>query len=138
MIGAGLDTYSLMATAGCLTDPSSLSYCYVEAVANPNPSDVYFYQLPLDMSLPETSKPTCSACAKSLLSLYAAAKGDATEGLADTYAGAAGVGDGACGKAYAVASVGASPNAGRPLFGEPGRRWRSFLIAVICVVLAWS
>lgn len=62
-----------MRQAGCLADQTTNAYCYLEAVRNPNPSDVYYYQLPLGLAVPNNTKPTCSACTKSLMSLFDAA-----------------------------------------------------------------
>jgi hypothetical protein len=94
-----------MFDAGCLSDPTTNSYCYVSAVANSNPSDVYFYNLPLGFNLPNSTASTCSACTKSLLGLYAAGLGSSTgstlTGLRKTYQNAVGVAQSQCGQAYA-------------------------------------
>ncbi|KAF7360259.1 hypothetical protein MVEN_00755000 [Mycena venus] len=41
-----LNAFDLMRNAGCLTDPTTNTYCYLDAVRNSNPSDTYFYSLP--------------------------------------------------------------------------------------------
>jgi hypothetical protein len=102
----GLESYGLLYTAGCLPDPVTSSYCYVEAVFNQMPSDLFFYQLPLGIGLPNSTRLTCSACPKSLMSLYAAsltANGTAggNTGLAETYENAAKIADSGCGADYA-------------------------------------
>jgi hypothetical protein len=63
----------MMAKAGCLADPSTSTYCYIDSVYSRDPSDLYFYQLPLGTKLPPSTKATCSGCTRSLLSLYHAA-----------------------------------------------------------------
>jgi len=66
-----LDAYSLMYDAACtLTDPTTNSYCFLNAAHNSNPSDLYLYQLPIGNTYPTSATPTCSTCSKSLLSLY--------------------------------------------------------------------
>jgi hypothetical protein len=46
-------------------------------VRAPSPSDLYFYSLPLGLSLPNDTSPTCGSCTRSLLALYADALPDA-------------------------------------------------------------
>ena len=93
-----LQGYSLMRNAVCMADPNTNSYCYVEATHNINPSDLYFYQLPFGNKLPQSTKPTCSACTKSLMSLYAQSLN--ISALSKTYDSAAQTANGACGAGY--------------------------------------
>ncbi|EIN08372.1 hypothetical protein PUNSTDRAFT_134758 [Punctularia strigosozonata HHB-11173 SS5] len=72
----GLLAFPVMRQAGCLADQTTNTYCYLEAVRNTNPSDVFYYQLPLGLAVPNNTKPTCSACTKSLMSLFDAALPD--------------------------------------------------------------
>jgi len=102
----GLQAYDLMYTAGCLSDPNTNTYCYLNAVHNSIPSDVYMYQLPLGLTFPKTATPTCSTCAKSLMAVYANGLQNATTGshlsaLATSYPGAAQLATKACGSSYA-------------------------------------
>lgn len=66
----GLQAYKLMRTAGCAVDPNTNTYCYINAVHNTNPSDVYYYNLPLGLSMPKTAVPTCSSCTRNLMSIF--------------------------------------------------------------------
>jgi len=102
-----------MHDAGCLPDPATNAYCYVEAAVNSNPSDLYFYQLPLGVSLPVSTMSTCSGCTKSLLAMYAAALGNGAElanlgGLKATYGHAAKLANAECGQGYAASSASSS------------------------------
>jgi hypothetical protein len=104
-----LQSYSLTYNTGCLTDPSTSSYCYVKAAHNTNPSDLYFYSLPQSVAIPNTSTLTCSSCTKSLMALYVNAlnsdsTGELTE-LGRVYAGAEELAVGQCGSGYAQAST---------------------------------
>ncbi|KAK7685943.1 hypothetical protein QCA50_010753 [Cerrena zonata] len=93
-----LQAYSLMRDAVCMADPSTNAYCYVEATHNINPSDLYFYQLPFGVKLPQSTKPSCSSCTKSLMSLYTQSLN--ISALSTTYEAAAQTANGACGAGY--------------------------------------
>jgi hypothetical protein len=47
----GLLVYSLMRNIGCQSNPSTNVYCYISAVLDSNPSDLYYYQLPFGIML---------------------------------------------------------------------------------------
>ncbi|KAF9467744.1 hypothetical protein BDZ94DRAFT_1287463 [Collybia nuda] len=101
-----LQAYSMMRDAGCLPDPTTNTYCYLSAANNPSPSDSYFYQLPLGHKIPPTSTPTCSACTKSLMTIYSTALEDPEvssklDGLRKTYPSAAQMAVNQCGAGYA-------------------------------------
>jgi hypothetical protein len=104
-----LKAFTLMATTSCLADPSTNTYCYVKAVFSQNPSDLYFYQLPFGIKLPNNTAPTCSACTKTMMGLYAWALGNETKGelsgLETTYQSAANLAVGKCGDGYAPIQV---------------------------------
>jgi hypothetical protein len=122
-----------MFAAGCLSNPSTSSYCYLDAVYSPDPSDLYFYQLPLGIKLPNTTHATCSACTKSLMSLYsgslsANASDGANAGLSVTYASAAQFVDTICGKSYAQEQ--ASSRGARMARVEGAMPWLSALILI--------
>jgi hypothetical protein len=96
-----------MAQVGCLSDPTTMAYCYIEAVYGPMTTDMFVYQLPLGIKLPRPVKASCSACTKTIMGMYAnvlqtnGSSGE-TNGLTTTYNDAAGLLDGACGQAYAT------------------------------------
>lgn len=68
-----LQAFQVMYQSACLTDPVTNAYCYVSAVQNSNPSDLYFYSLPLGIPLPKTTTPSCSSCSKTMMGLYSTA-----------------------------------------------------------------
>jgi hypothetical protein len=131
-----LKAFTLMSTTGCLADPSTNTYCYVKAVFSQNPSDLYFYQLPFGMKLPDTTAPTCSACTKTMMGLYAWALGNETKGdmsgLETTYLSAANLAVGKCGDGYAPVQVANVSGAARSGNG--------IVLALILVagLMAWS
>jgi hypothetical protein len=97
-----------MRDAACLPDPATNIFCFLNAVRNTDPTDLYYYQLPLGISLPQTANPLCSPCTGSILGIYAQALQDTTqadslEGLKKTYKPAAAVAIKSCGSSYATA-----------------------------------
>jgi len=66
-----LQAFQVMYESACLINPITNAYCFLSAVQNSNPSDLYFYSLPLGIPLPKTSTPSCSACSKTLMGIYA-------------------------------------------------------------------
>lgn len=106
----GLLAYSLMRDVACLPDQATNAYCYVEAAHSSNAGDLYFYKLPLGYQLPASTKPSCSACTKSVMNLYAQSNLTA---LAGVYDSAATIANGVCGSGFVtVPSGGVSGGAG--------------------------
>ena len=130
----GLQAYSLMRDAACLVDQSTNAYCYVSATHNPNPSDLYFYQLPLGISLPSTTEPSCSACTKSLMQLFSLANN--VTALEGTYGGAAAVADGTCGEGYVKQTLAGSGGA-RGVGGVSGWVVAVVVVGVVVVGGGW-
>jgi len=102
-----LEAYDLMRSAGCLVDPTTNTYCYIDAAHNQEPSDIYFYSLPLGVSIPNNTVASCSACTKSLMSLYYSALSNSSQAqeltsLQDTYPSGARIAVAECGPAYAT------------------------------------
>jgi len=114
-----LQAYQVMANAACLTDPTSNSYCFVDAVQSANPADLYYYQLPLGLPLPANAKPTCSPCLRSIMSTFAAGVQNSTStsltGLRATYDVAAEASVTTCGADFAQTNLvnGAATELGR-------------------------
>ncbi|KAG8717263.1 hypothetical protein FRC08_007891 [Ceratobasidium sp. 394] len=104
----GFKTYDLMRQAGCLVNQRSNAYCFVEAVASTSPSDTYFYALPIGTPVPQKSAPSCSACIKSLMALYANHATDTTLPLSKVYPPAQKFATSACGADYAIAVANAA------------------------------
>ncbi|KAJ7247850.1 hypothetical protein B0H12DRAFT_1020437 [Mycena haematopus] len=114
-----LNAFDLMRSAGCLVDPTTDTYCYLDAVRNSNPSDTYFFSLPLGISMPNNTIASCSACTKSLMTLYYGALSNSSQSsglssLQAAYPGAAKIAVADCGTAYATLTT-ASPSGALPL-----------------------
>ncbi|KAG6916150.1 hypothetical protein DXG01_008202 [Tephrocybe rancida] len=131
-----LRAYSLFREVGCLTDPTANTYCYMNAVRSSDPSDLYFYGLPLGIALPKSTKPSCSACTRSLMSTYSAALSDPAQaavltGLKKTYADSAALAVAQCGSGYADTTL----DSGAASALLHGRSWLTALILLLGVLL---
>ena len=108
-----LQAFQVMHDVACLADPTTNAYCYLNAVRNTNPSDLYFYSLPLGIPLPDTATPSCSACSKSVMGIYSNALQDPTQaklltGLKSSYKASAQIAAQYCGSAFALTSISAA------------------------------
>lgn len=133
----GLLVYSLMRNVGCQSNPSTNVYCYISAAMNTNPSDLYFYQLPFGISLPNNTTPSCSACTKTIMDLYLSAVSgtdpnttDATvrASLSKTYASASQLSVNVCGNNYVQTT--AAVNGGKHLVNY-GFGWTIAVVVII-------
>jgi hypothetical protein len=102
-----------MHDSACLADPTTNAYCYLNAVHNSNPSDLYFYSLPLGIPLPPTTTPSCSACSKTIMGLYSTALQDPSQanlltGLKSTYKASAQIALQHCGAGFALTAISAA------------------------------
>ncbi|KAI0754341.1 hypothetical protein C8Q80DRAFT_1094050 [Daedaleopsis nitida] len=109
---AGLQSYNLMREVGCQVDTDTDMYCYVEAAQSTHPSDLYLYQLPLGLALPNTTVPSCTACVQNVMGAFARDPAAAPK-LQDTYASAAAIVNNACGSGF-VATVNFAANGAPP------------------------
>ncbi|QSZ34765.1 hypothetical protein DSL72_007623 [Monilinia vaccinii-corymbosi] len=97
----GLLAYSTLFTASCLKDPSNGAYCYAEAVTNASsPTDSYIYYLPLKVSLPSASQPSCNACLKNTMAVFQQAGSVKTSAIAGNYVQAASQINARCGPGF--------------------------------------
>ena len=108
-----LQAFQVMHDVACLADPTTNAYCYLNAVRNTNPSDLYFYSLPLGIPLPDTATPSCSACSKSVMGIYSTALQDPNQaklltGLKSSYKASAQIAAQYCGSAFALTSISAA------------------------------
>lgn len=100
-----------MYSAACAQNPRSDAYCYIEAAANSSPADLYLYQLPFGIDLPnKAANFSCSTCSRGLLGIYADNLSNKTlandlDKLKETYEGAALVVNAACGSNFARTAV---------------------------------
>lgn len=129
-----LQAFQVMHDASCLADPTTNTYCFLTAVRNPNPSDLYYYQLPLGIRLPNKSTPSCKACTKSVMGIYAAAIQNSTQapglaGLKATYEPAAELSVGLCGAGYAKTLA----SSASPLTGT-----NMNILSVFLVMTTWT
>jgi len=132
-----LRAFEVMHDSVCLADPTTNSYCFLSAVQNTNPSDFYFYSLPLGIPLPATSTPSCSACSKSIMGIYAAALQDRPQatlltGLKTAYTVSAQLAVQLCGAAFAQTSISAAMS----LSHSSPMIFTSSILALIWIILS--
>lgn len=104
----GLDLFALSRQAGCLSNPDTDVYCYVQAAAQKNASDLYLYQVLFGLQIPNNTRPSCSSCTKNLMNLFVSAisgqgeiqDDDVRNMLAEAYAHAADIAVGVCGNGF--------------------------------------
>jgi hypothetical protein len=90
MAYAGLTSYNMLYSATCLQDPETSMYCFANAVTNlTTPSNVYFYFLPLNMTLPGSATPGCNWCLQETMGIYQSAAASRRQAISYTYQPAA-------------------------------------------------
>ena len=101
---AGFVAYEPLYHAGCLKNVPQGDYCYASAVTNAtSPTSSYIYYLPLGMALPGGTQPTCSACLKNTMAVFAEAATNASQPLSVDYGPAAQQIDMTCGPTFVEA-----------------------------------
>lgn len=98
----GLISYQVVYSATCLKDPDTAVYCFGNAVTNQtNPTDTYFYYLPLNSSLPGGTVPICASCLQDTMAIYQVATANRRQPIANTYDSAADQVNTLCGPNFA-------------------------------------
>ncbi|EIW70416.1 hypothetical protein TREMEDRAFT_28982 [Tremella mesenterica DSM 1558] len=124
----GIGNYALLRKAEGLLD-SSGRFCYLDAVADGRPDDLYLWNLPAGIALPSTSRPTCSACSAQLLNLYTSSL-SSTPTLNSTIVNSAVQSvNSACGSTFVSYSATSAASPSR-------RMWNLWLGTVLCGI--WS
>ena len=115
----GFISYSPLYQAACLKDNTG-NYCYANAITNTSsPSDSYVYFLPLGVTLPGGSRPTCSTCLKQTMGIFAQSAGNLSQPISEDYSSAATQIDAGCGPNFVNASI--TPIQGSATSGAEGR-----------------
>ncbi|EFQ27092.1 hypothetical protein CGRA01v4_07600 [Colletotrichum graminicola] len=97
----GLKSYEMLYKATCLTDPDTSMYCFANAVTNlTTPANVYFYYLPLNMTLPASANPTCGSCLQRTMDIFQTYTMNRKLPIASTYEDAAAQVNTMCGPEY--------------------------------------
>ncbi|KAF2816334.1 uncharacterized protein BDZ99DRAFT_376295 [Mytilinidion resinicola] len=96
----GFLAYQPLYQAGCLRDARG-NYCFANAITNTTAVvDSYPYYLPLGVSLPATSRPTCSTCLQDTMAIFSSFAGNTTQPISQTYGDAAQQIDVGCGPTF--------------------------------------
>ncbi|KAF9652659.1 hypothetical protein BDM02DRAFT_2541166 [Thelephora ganbajun] len=137
-----LGLYTISRNAGCQSNPATNAYCYIQAATLSDPSDLYFYQVQFGLRIPNNTRPSCSSCTKSLMSLYVSAisgqegiKDDTVRSmLAQAYAHAARIATGVCGDGF-VQNIAVDGSGSPGLSLSLSSLWFASLIGYISVVI---
>ena len=119
----GFLAYLPVYQAGCLkSDPNNTStsketssnndYCFTSSVNATNQADISLYYLPLGVTLPGNSRPTCSSCTQQTMSYFAAAAQNLSTPLGQDYSSAAVQVNQGCGPSFVNATVQPIPGTG--------------------------
>ena len=129
----GLLAYKPLYTATCLKNQVSKSYCFAESITNAsNPGDNYLYYLPLNISLPGGSRPTCNSCLQNTMAVFSAATSDRESALASDYVNAAMQVNVNCGPTFTNTSLAAAVSSGASSISILGQNYG--LIALVFAV----
>lgn len=134
----GLIAYQTLYEASCLHNPTTSSYCAVDAFTNTSsPTDSYVYYLPLAMNLPGGATPTCDACLQDTMQIYQKASANQTQPIFDTYASAAEQINVICGIKFVNASIPAAVSSGAGISSKIGSGEGLGALILVLVVLLW-
>ncbi|KAF3769874.1 hypothetical protein M406DRAFT_270867, partial [Cryphonectria parasitica EP155] len=98
----GLVAYQVVYSATCLKNDDTSAYCFGDAVTNStDPTETYFYFLPLNSTLPGSTVPNCGSCLQDTMSIYHVATANRKQPIANTYVSAAQDVDVICGPTFA-------------------------------------
>ncbi|KAH0336225.1 hypothetical protein KCU81_g8680, partial [Aureobasidium melanogenum] len=129
----GFIAYQSLYHAGCLLNSNTGSYCFSDAVTNASsPTDSYVYYLPLGISLPSTTTPSCSSCLRDTMSVFASAATNRSQPLSMVYGTAAAMIDLTCGADFVNASIPTVPSTGAASSVQSGLG----LVGIIAVLLS--
>lgn len=119
----GMMAYQPLYTASCLKDAETNAYCFGNAITNlTTPANAYFYFLPLNISLPGSSIPSCNRCLQLTMGIYRSATADRTASIANTYLSAAQQVDSVCGPSFVNDTLPAATSGGVSIKG-PALAW---------------
>ncbi|KAH7107046.1 hypothetical protein BKA62DRAFT_685862 [Auriculariales sp. MPI-PUGE-AT-0066] len=97
----GFSNWAQYRDLGCIINPRSNAYCYVESLNAADANDAYLYSLPLGIDM-KTPRPTCSRCAQQVMGTLRQYAGNATLPIAKTYPEIQSATSTACGADYAL------------------------------------
>lgn len=111
---------------------------FSDAVTNAtSPTDSYVYYLPLGVSLPGTTSPSCSSCLQNTMSVFASAATNRSQPISKIYTAAAAMIDLTCGAQFVNSSTPVHPSTGAASLvsqGLGGLGSAALLLALIIVV----
>lgn len=132
----GLTSYELVFKATCLQDPDDSQYCFASAVNNNNNgSNVYPYQMPLNMTFPASATPDCNWCLEETMRIYQAAAADRESFIARVYEDAARQMNTVCGPDFVNDTLPDPVESGSTALAVPTWAVSVALLAVAAIIL---
>lgn len=131
----GLQAYLPLYTASCLRNPATDAYCFADAITNTSsPTDSYIYYLPLNISLPGGTQPTCNQCLQDTMGVFETEASNTSSALHFDYQTAAMQVNVNCGPGYVNQTLGTAqvPNAAGAAAGFGGPQ------IVFGLMMAWA
>ncbi|KEQ86127.1 hypothetical protein M438DRAFT_270930 [Aureobasidium pullulans EXF-150] len=117
----GFVAYQSLYHAGCLLNSETGAYCFSDAVTNAtSPTDSYVYYLPLGVSLPGTTAPSCSECLRDTMSAFGSAATNRSQPVSNVFASAAAMIDLTCGADFVNASIPHQPTSAAASLASTG------------------
>ncbi|KAJ2971282.1 hypothetical protein NQ176_g7769 [Zarea fungicola] len=135
----GLRAYKTLYAVTCLQNPQTQNYCFASAVTNvTNPSDIFFYSMPLGLPLPTSTTPSCGWCTSQTMAIFHAASSDRSQKISSTYKDAARQVNTICGPGF-VNDTATSGAARLSIAQDAASTFATVLFAAVAafMVMAW-
>jgi hypothetical protein len=102
----GLLAYEPVYRASCLKTEDDHEYCLANALGGSNNSaNIYPYFTAVGLAIPSGARPTCNACLKQTMQVFAQYAVRSSSPLSQTYMKCAQIVDGTCGEDYADTTI---------------------------------
>jgi hypothetical protein len=102
----GLLAYEPVYRASCLKTEADDEYCLANALGGSNNSaNIYPYFTAVGLAIPSGARPTCNACLKQTMQVFAQYAVRSSSPLSQTYMKCAQIVDGSCGEDYADTTI---------------------------------
>lgn len=109
---------------------------FSDAITNAtSPTNSYVYYLPLGVSLPGTTAPSCSSCLQDTMSVFASAATNRSQPVSKVYTTAAAMIDLTCGAGFVNSSGPVTPSTGAASLVSGGLGSIALLVSLVIVLI---
>jgi len=131
----GFIAYPTLYRAGCLKSQDTGNYCFADAATNTSsPTSSYIYFLPLGVTLPSSTQPTCNGCVQDTMAIFAESATNVTQPVSGDYMAAAQLIDQTCGDGFVSKNVPVAAQAATSAAG--GRVHMPIVLAAMASILS--